>query len=84
MPMLDTSYKKTGPISGDGRHFSLHHDVQTNCGVHSASQPVGTGDSIPQSNGPGRGDDNSPLSTAEVKNEWDYSSTFPYIFWSGV
>lgn len=84
MPMLDTFYKKTGPISGEGRHFSLHHDVQTNYGAHSASQPVGTVDSIPQSNRPGRRDDHSPLSIAEVNNEWVYSSTFPYIFWNAV
>jgi len=30
-------------------NFSLHHCVQTDSGVHSASYPMGTGDSFPGS-----------------------------------
>jgi len=55
-----------------GAGFSLHHPIQTGCGAHPASYPIG--DSFPV---PRREADHSPPSIAEVKNAWSYTSTPP-------
>jgi hypothetical protein len=49
------------------QEFSLLHVVQTGSGAHSASYPVGTGDSFLGVKWPGREADHSPPTSAEVK-----------------
>jgi hypothetical protein len=52
------------------KDFSSSLCVQTRCGAHPASCTVGTGSSFPGAKArPGRDADNSPPSSAEVKNE---------------
>jgi hypothetical protein len=58
-------------------NFSLHHCVQNGSGAHPASYPMDTGGSFPGVKRPGREADHSPPSSAEVKNEWSYTSTPP-------
>jgi hypothetical protein len=41
---------------------------------------VGTGDHFPGIKQPGREADHSPPSSAEVKKEWSYTSTAPFVF----
>jgi hypothetical protein len=47
--------------------------------AHPASYPVGTGALSPGVKRPGREADHLPLSNAEVKNTWSYTSTPPYF-----
>jgi len=49
---------------------SLCRHIQTGCGAHPASCPVGTG--VKQE---GREADYSPAFSPEIKNTWDYTST---------
>jgi hypothetical protein len=50
--------------------FSSSPCVQTGCGAHPASYPMGTGGSFPGGKArPGRDADHSPPSSVEVKNE---------------
>jgi hypothetical protein len=56
-----------------GRFFE---HVQTGPGAHPASCTMGTG-SFPGVKRPGRGGDHPPPSSAEVTNEWSYTSTPP-------
>jgi hypothetical protein len=58
-------------------NFSPHNRVQTGCGAHPASCPVGTKGSFPGVKRPGREADKSPPCSAEVKNVWSYTSTPP-------
>jgi len=59
-------------------HFSLVHNVQSNSGTHPASCQLGTMSSSPgHIVAQGFDDDHSPASSAEVKNEWSYTSTPP-------
>jgi hypothetical protein len=51
-------------------NFSLHHRVQTGSGAHPTSYPVGTKDSFPGVERPGREADHLPAPNAEVKNVW--------------
>jgi hypothetical protein len=55
-------------------NFSLFHRVQTGSGAHPFSYPIGTGALSLGVKRPGREADNSPPSTAEVKNAWRYTS----------
>jgi hypothetical protein len=62
------------------RNFSLHHCVQNCSGAHQppiqwvpGALPLGV-------KRPGRETDHSPPSSAEVKNEWSYTSTPQYAF----
>jgi hypothetical protein len=56
--------------SPTGADFPSSPCVQTGSGVHPASYPIGTGGSFPGSKArPGRDDDHSAPSSAEVKNE---------------
>jgi hypothetical protein len=48
-------------------NFSLHQRVQDGSGAHPASYPVGTRGSFLEVKGPGREADQSPPSSAEVK-----------------
>jgi hypothetical protein len=50
--------------------FSPHHRIQTGSGAHPASYSVGTGCSSAGVKRLGREADNSPSSSAEVKNAW--------------
>jgi hypothetical protein len=54
--------------------------VQTGPEAHSASCTVGTG-SFPGVKRPGRGADHPPTSSAEVENEYSYTSTPPLGTW---
>jgi hypothetical protein len=62
--------------------------IRVSMGVvrHPASYPMGTRDSFPGVKRPGRETDNSPPSSAEVKNAWSYTSTPQYVFmtWCSV
>jgi hypothetical protein len=49
------------------RNFSLHHRVQNGSGAHAASYPMGTRGSFPGIKRPGHEADNSPPSSAKVK-----------------
>jgi hypothetical protein len=49
--------------------FPLHHRFQIGSGANPASYPMGTGASCP-----GGKVDQSPPSSAEVKNAWSYTS----------
>jgi hypothetical protein len=59
--------------------FSLLHRVQTGSGAHPASYPTGTEGSFRGVRRTGREADQSPPSSAEVKNAWRYTFT-PYVF----
>jgi hypothetical protein len=61
-------------------NFSLLHIVQTGSGVHPTSYKVGTGGSFPGVKRQGREADHSPLTSAEVKKMWIYTSTPLYVF----
>jgi len=54
--------------------FSSCHRVQTGSGAHSASYPMGTGDSYSGAKRPGCEADHSPPSSNEVKNLRSYTS----------
>jgi hypothetical protein len=58
-------------------NFSLHHRVQTGSGAHPDSYPIGTRGSFP--GGKAVWSWSWPLTSisAEVKNEWSYTSTPP-------
>jgi len=60
--------------------FFLLHRVQTGSGAHSAAYPTGTEGSFPGGKAVGREADHSAPSSAEVKNEWRYTSTPYYAF----
>jgi hypothetical protein len=61
-------------------NFSQHR-VQNGSVVHPASCPIGTGGLFPLGvKLPGREIDHSLPSSAEVKNEWSYTSTPQYAF----
>jgi len=53
----------------------VHYWKETGSGAHPASYPMGTGVFIPGIKRPGREDDHSPPSSAEVKNEGSYTSS---------
>jgi hypothetical protein len=64
-------------FSAGAENFSLHHRVQRGSGAHPASYPMGTGTLSLGVKRPRREADHSPPSSAEVKNEWSYTSTPP-------
>jgi hypothetical protein len=55
----------------------LRQLVKTDFGVHPASYPMRTGALSPGVKRPGRKDNHSPPSSAEVKNAWSYVTTPP-------
>jgi hypothetical protein len=59
--------------------FSLHR-VQNGSEAHPGSYPMVPGTLYMEVKRPGREDDHSPPSSAEVKNTWSYTSTPQYIF----
>jgi hypothetical protein len=63
-----------------GQEFALLHVVQTGCGAHPTSYPMGTGTLSPGVKRQGREADYSPPVSAEVKKMWIYTSTPPYPF----
>jgi hypothetical protein len=71
-----------GGSSSPGRvnKFSLLHIVQTGSGVYTTSYKMGTGGSFPGVKRQGHEADHSPLTSAEVKKMWIYTSTPPYVF----
>jgi hypothetical protein len=70
-------------VPAEAGDFFLHLRVQTVSGAHPDSYPVGTRGSFPGGKAAGREADHSPLSSAEVKNAWNYTST-PRIRLHGV
>jgi hypothetical protein len=74
--------EQRGGSSSPGRvkKFSLLHIVQTGSGVHPTSYKMGTWVSFPGVKRQGREADHSPLTSAEVKKMWIYTSTPPYVF----
>jgi hypothetical protein len=59
-----------GSIPTEAEDFSCSLCVRTGSGAHPASYTMGTGDPFPGGKArPGRDDDHSPPSSAEVKNE---------------
>jgi hypothetical protein len=60
--------------------FSLHHCVQTDSGSYPASYPAGSRNFLRGVKRPGREANHSHPYSAEVKTEWSYISTPPYIF----
>jgi hypothetical protein len=54
------------------RDFSILRNVQTGCVAHSAGVTL-----LARVKRPGSEDDDLPLTTVEVKNEWNYTSTPP-------
>jgi hypothetical protein len=64
--------------------FSPHHRVQTESGAHPASYPMCTSGYFHGVKQLGREADQSLPSSAEVKNEWGYSSTPPVRFYGLV
>jgi hypothetical protein len=57
------------------RDLSLLQNVQTVSGAHRVSYSMSTGVLSPGAKRPGREVNHSPPSSAEVKNEWSYSSS---------
>jgi hypothetical protein len=69
-------YKSRVGFLVEGGNFSLHHCVQNGSGAHPASYPMGTRSSFPGGK-VGCDADQSPPSSAEVKNAWICTSTPP-------
>jgi hypothetical protein len=66
---------------GEGNFFSLRYCVQTAPRTHPASRPVGTWRSFPHKAKRFESQaDHSPSSSAEIRNEWSYTSTSLYVF----
>jgi hypothetical protein len=61
-------------------NFSFLHCVQTGSGAHPASYPMGTRGFSLGVKRPGREADNTPPSSAEVKNAWGCISILPIRF----
>jgi hypothetical protein len=72
----------SGVVSRGRDFFSLCHCIQNGLGVHPGTYLVGTGggDFFLGVKWLGHEADHPPLSSAEVKNAWNYTSIFPYIF----
>jgi hypothetical protein len=60
--------------------FSPLHVIQASFGTHAASYPLRTGPLSPGVKQSESEADNSPPTSAEVKNTWIYISTPPYAF----
>jgi hypothetical protein len=67
-------------IYARGRNFSLRHRVKTGSGGQLAPYPMGKWAVCSGIKRPKREADNSPPSSAEVKNAWSYTSIPPYVF----
>jgi hypothetical protein len=67
-------------VLAGAENSSLYHCVQTGSGVHSASYPVCTRGYFLEVKWTGREADDSPLSSAEIKNAWSYTSIPQYAF----
>jgi hypothetical protein len=63
--------------------ISMKNWKKTDSGANPASYPMGTGGSFTGVKRPGRDADQSPPSSAEVKNMWSYTS-IPPIYLHGV
>jgi hypothetical protein len=59
------------------RDFLLSKSFQTGSGAHLTSYPMGIGFRPPGAKRPGREVNHPFPSSAEVKNEWSYTSTLP-------
>ena len=73
-------------ILAEGENFFLLQNVRTGSGIHSAFHLTGTGFLSPRLKRPGRDVDHSNPSSADVKNEWSYTSPPLYAFmvWRGA
>jgi hypothetical protein len=67
-------------LGGWAGNFSLHHRVQNSSGAHPASYPVGTGSYFPGVKQPGHECDQSPPSSAKVKNVWAIPLLTQFLF----
>jgi len=76
-PNLGYGLDDRGSISGGVKAgtSSLRHRIQIGFGAHPASYPMGA-----RVKRPAREADRSPLSRAEVKNAWSYTSNLPVRF----
>jgi hypothetical protein len=54
--------------------------VQIGCKAHRPSYLMGTGGGVSGVKRPGREADHSSASSGEIKNEWSYTATPPYVF----
>jgi hypothetical protein len=67
--------------SQQGKRFSLHQNIQTGSGAYPATYAVGTKFFFPVPKPPRHELYHSLPPSAEVKNEWSYTSPSPiYIF----
>jgi hypothetical protein len=66
-----------------GKKFFSSRKVQTGSGAHPASYSMDTGILFRGIQRPGREADHSPPSSAEVRNEWSYTSN-PPIYLHGM
>jgi hypothetical protein len=80
---LDDRGSKVRFPAGAG-NFSFHHRVQNGSGAYPATYPMGTRGSFPGVKQPWCEADHSPLSSAEVKNAWSYTSTPNTSSWRGA
>jgi hypothetical protein len=69
-----------GTILGKGKGFYIRPRIQIGSGAHPVSYPVGTGALSPGEHRPGHEADQSPPPSTEIKKEWSYTSTTPYVF----
>jgi hypothetical protein len=66
-------------IPAGARDFSLLQNAENGCGAHPSFYSMGTG-FFPGLKRPGSEVDQSPPYSAEVKNEWSYTSSPPISF----
>jgi hypothetical protein len=73
-------------IPAEAGNFPLHYRVQTDSGAYPASYPMVPGARPLGAKRPGREDDHSPPSSAEVENACSYTSTTQYVImaWCSV
>jgi hypothetical protein len=83
-PMISYKVTFSHRHPAGAENFSLHHRVKTGSGTHPASYSIGTRVSFPGVRRPGRESDHSPPSSAEVRNEWNYTSPPPPTSFHGV
>jgi hypothetical protein len=60
------------------RDFRLLQIAENGSGTHPASFSMGTGGASPRLKRPVREAEHSTASSANIKNEWSYTSTLPY------
>jgi hypothetical protein len=79
---LQAWFRSTVRIPARARHFYLHQNVRISSGVHAASYSIGTA-VLYRHTAAGRDVDHSPPSSADIKNEWNYTYT-PFVCYCSV